>query len=49
MLHIDDERRLAGFGEFLSAPGPPPADTSDPLQRMLFVLLGYMREPLSEM
>lgn len=49
MLHIDDDWRLAGFREFLSRPSPPRAKADDPLERVLYMLLGYVRQPLGEM
>jgi hypothetical protein len=49
MLHIDDESRLGGFRAMLSDAAPPAADRLDPMQRMLFVLIGAMRDPLSAM
>ncbi len=48
-LHLDDPRRLEGLQKLLSAPSPPLADPLDPLQRMLFVLLGRAREPLTHL
>jgi superfamily II DNA or RNA helicase/HKD family nuclease len=49
MLHVDDEERLGAFRTFLSAPAPPRGDPASTTQRVLFVLLGYLREPLSRM
>jgi len=49
MLHVDDPWRLDGIGELVGRPGMPAADDSDPLQRVLFALLGYVRQPLSEL
>lgn len=49
MLHLDDPLRLVGIRALVEAASPPPADPSDPLQRMLFMLLGYVRRPLSDM
>jgi superfamily II DNA or RNA helicase/HKD family nuclease len=49
MLHIDDARRIGMLRSFLSSETPPEADPDDATQRMLFVLLGFMKEPLSEM
>ena len=48
-LHIDDPQRLRRFRELLERESAPEGDPNDPLQRMLFVLLGWMREPLSKM
>ena len=47
ILHIDDAHRLSGYRALLAAPEPPRADPSNPAQRMLFVLLGHARQPLS--
>ena len=49
MLHLDDPLRLIGIRSLVEAPSPPHADGADPLQRMLFMLLGYVRRPLSDM
>lgn len=49
MIHIDDPSRLEGIRAIVTAPDPPLADDGDALQRMLFMLLGYVRRPLSEM
>lgn len=49
MLHVDDPLRIAGIRELLSLEQPPRADDSDGLQRMMFMLLGYVRRPLDEM
>ncbi len=49
MLHLDDPERLEGFGRLLAADAPPAADPTDPLQRALFVLLGYVRRPYADM
>ena len=48
-LHLDDPQRLKGFRDLLASPSAPAGDRKDPLQRMLFVLMGWMREPLSRM
>ena len=49
MLHLDDPMRLSGIAELLRSPSPPRADSESALQRMLFMLLGYVRRPLGEM
>ncbi|MCA9590305.1 MAG: DEAD/DEAH box helicase family protein, partial [Myxococcales bacterium] len=49
ILHIDDEFRLRGFRELVRAHEPPAADATSGLQRLLFMLLGYVREPFSSM
>jgi hypothetical protein len=49
MLHVDDPVRLDGFPAVLARPSPPAADDRDPVQRLLFVLLGYVRHPFSGM
>ena len=47
LLHIDDTPRLQGYRSFLAHEIPPTGDAADPVQRMLFVLLGYRRESFS--
>ncbi|PKN56359.1 MAG: DUF3427 domain-containing protein [Deltaproteobacteria bacterium HGW-Deltaproteobacteria-14] len=47
LLHLDDPWRLAGLRTLLAADAPPEANADDALQRALFVLLGYMRRPLT--
>ncbi len=47
MLHLDDPFRLDGIRAMLRGAEPPAADDADPLQRALFVLLGYVRQPFS--
>ncbi len=49
ILHVDDPWRLGGFRELLARSSPPIADPNDALQRVLFMLLGYVRRPLSAM
>jgi superfamily II DNA or RNA helicase/HKD family nuclease len=49
MLHIDDAARLSGLSSLVSAERPPTPDASDPMQRWLFVLLGWVRSSYSEM
>ncbi|CAN5723813.1 DEAD/DEAH box helicase [soil metagenome] len=48
-LHVDDALRLDRFRTLLEAGVAPAADPADPIQRMLFVLLGKMRDPLATM
>ena len=48
-LHLDDPRRIAGFVELLSRGAAPAGDPDDAWQRMLFVLLGWAREPLTRL
>jgi superfamily II DNA or RNA helicase/HKD family nuclease len=49
MLHIDDPLRLTGLRTMLEQSGPPAADPQDPMQRGLFVLLGWVRAPYADM
>lgn len=49
MLHIDDGARLHEFAAIVSAARPPKTDDTDPFQRMLFALLGFVRRPYAEM
>jgi superfamily II DNA or RNA helicase len=49
MLHVDDPLRLDGIRVLVTAPTPPTADDKDPVQRLLFALLGYVRRPFSEL
>lgn len=49
LLHLDDSWRLEGLRRLLAHAIPPSADPSDALQRALFVYLGDMRRPLTEM
>ena len=49
MLHIDDSKRLDGLRAFLAHPTPPQANPDDVIQRWLYVLLGYSREPYAGM
>ncbi len=49
MLHLDDSLRLTGIRVFVSHATTPLAAPSDPVQRLLFMLLGYVRLPLSQM
>lgn len=49
LLHVDDADRLTAFRQMLAAPNPPTADVADPMQRMLFALLGQEDRPLAEL
>ena len=49
LLHVDDAWRLGGLRELLAAPWAPRADPDDALQRILYMLLGYVRRPLDAM
>ncbi len=49
LLHIDDATRLSRLRELVRGQQPPEPDDTDPYQRMLFVLLGFMRQPLNQM
>lgn len=49
MLHIDDAARLSGLRGLVSAEVPPVGDASDPMQRGLFVLLGWVRSSYAEL
>lgn len=49
MLHIDDSKRLDGLRGLLAGPTPPRANADDVIQRWLYVLLGYSREPYAGM
>ncbi|MBK6517294.1 MAG: DUF3427 domain-containing protein [Polyangiaceae bacterium] len=49
MLHVDDSLRLDGMRALLRASSPPRADAAEPLQRLLFALLGYVRRPFTEL
>ncbi|MBA3499770.1 MAG: DUF3427 domain-containing protein, partial [Deltaproteobacteria bacterium] len=48
MLHIDDESRLDTWRRWLRTDAPV-VDREDPLQLMLFVMLGYTPRPVAEM
>jgi len=48
-LHVDDPLRISAFKRLLDVPEAPAADATDPAQRMLFVLLGWGREPLGRL
>ena len=49
MLHLDDDMRLHGIRSFLGHPSPPAPDPSDPVQRLLFVTLGFHRRTYAEL
>ena len=49
MLHLDDSLRLDGIRAFVKHATTPTADDSDATQRILFMVLGYARHPLSEL
>lgn len=49
MLHIDDEGRLATWQRWLANDTPPEADPGDPMQLMLFSVLGGATRPVSEL
>ncbi len=49
MLHLDDPLRLDGIRALVRGKVQPKADADDPVQRLLFALLGYVRKPYSEM
>ena len=48
MLHVDDAMRLDGIRALVRGPIPE-ANDKDPLQRFLYVLLGFVREPYTKM
>jgi superfamily II DNA or RNA helicase/HKD family nuclease len=49
MLHVDDDDRLSRWRAWLSADHPPPPEIDEPLQLMLFAILGHAPTPLAEM
>ncbi len=49
LLHVDDDVRLNTWRQWLANDRPPPAETESALHLMLFVLLGYAREPVGSM
>lgn len=49
LLHVDDVDRLTRWRLWLGEDRPPPADVSDPYQRMLFAALGQARRPMAEL
>lgn len=49
MLHVDDETRLSHLRALVALDAPPTPDPSDPTQRALFVLLGWVRAPFTDM
>jgi hypothetical protein len=48
LLHVDDPARLAGYAAIVAATTASAAG-EDPLARMLFAALGWMKRPLGEM
>ncbi len=49
LLHVDDDERINTWSSWLAGPKPPPANPDDPLQLMLFALLGNVRRPVIEL
>ena len=49
LLHINDDDRLTTWTSWLLSNAPPAPNPSDPLQLMLFALLGYFRRPVAGM
>ena len=49
MLHVDDDARLDTWRTWLRGDEPVTADRNDPLQLMLFTILGYVRNPVADM
>lgn len=49
LLHLDDLPRLTALRNLIAPVDPPEPDPSDPAQRNLHVLLGYMRQPYDEL
>lgn len=49
MLHINDTSRLATWQRWLARDTPPQADLEDPIQLMLFAVLGGATRPVSEL
>ncbi|MDQ3034817.1 MAG: DUF3427 domain-containing protein [Myxococcota bacterium] len=49
MLHIDDTERLSGLSALIASASPPRANPDDPIQRWLFILLGWVRSPYADM
>ncbi len=49
MLHVDDTERLWGLRTLVGRETEPRVDAADPMQRWLFVLLGWVRSPYEEM
>jgi superfamily II DNA or RNA helicase len=49
MLHVDDDHRLTTWRSWLGADRPLVADSEDPLQLMLFAILGQVETPLGAM
>ncbi len=49
LLHLDDDRRLTTYAEWLRRRTAPAPDPEDPLQLMLFAATGNARRPVSEL
>lgn len=49
LLHLDDVHRLSGLQKLVAQDAPPEANADDPIQRWLFILLGWVRAPYAEM
>ncbi len=49
MLHVDDSLRLDGIRAFVKQAAAPHANPANAVQRILFMLLGYVRHPLSDL
>jgi superfamily II DNA or RNA helicase/HKD family nuclease len=49
LLYLDDEGRLDLWRGWLAQSQPPPSDLDDPLQLMLFAVLGQARRPVAEL
>jgi len=49
MLHLDDLPRIDGLSALLSTPKPPLPNPDDAAQRALFILLGWVRHPYTDL
>jgi hypothetical protein len=49
VLHLDDPLRLDGIRALVRQADAPRADADDALQRLLFILLGWPRQPYTEL
>ncbi|MBA3404863.1 MAG: DUF3427 domain-containing protein [Gemmatimonadaceae bacterium] len=49
MLHVDDDSRLDTWRGWLASDRPVSVDQDDPLQLMLFTVLGFTQKPVAEM
>ncbi len=49
MLHIDDDSRLDTWRGWLASDTPIASDKKDPLQLMLFTILGFTQRPVADM